>query len=464
MHAQQLSNLMSMLKLNDQTAQSTQQKQTELKKLQEETEKTKLQIEEAEKAIEKANGEVNSAKKEQTEAQKQREEADRKRVIQERDFLAKKKELDRKDMAVKQRTTHIMGLRDKLIELARNLVKSSDSTVASLGQEILKESFLEAENLLAAYAKHPGPETAEPLSELVGSSEEALEAALPKGLGFAFWQKYSMKDGSKTAYVGVVRQTAETDEGIVLITVTEKKVEDIDVFPLGLSVAFWDPDDWSKPVAYNLYLRPNGEAGIDRFVIKGDRWTVPDTETDFLDEGPPKKVYGVEKPLYFMKLDDFKTKHAEIYKAAAASNREGFSTMVAMLENEKIFNANKITELAAGNMLPGLRETFVQLLTESIKRTKVKGVEIASASNLKLDVYGLVAAMALKPGFKIEGIRPSPASTSTKSETCGILCEYRPFDEGIKHGRLTFTRDSPEGKWMLLNFEPSVALSLTSAE
>ena len=124
-----------------------------------------------------------------------------------------------------------MGLRDKLMDVAKSLVNSTDPSVAALGQDILKESSLEAQTLLAAYAKQPGRGTAEPLQELVGSREETLEAAVTKGLGFAFWQKYSMKDGTKTAYVGVVRQTLDTDEGIVLVTVTEKKVENVDVFP-----------------------------------------------------------------------------------------------------------------------------------------------------------------------------------------------------------------------------------------
>ena len=98
----------------------------------------------------------------------------------------------------------------------------------------------------------------------------------------------------------------------------------------------------------NLYLRPTGEAGIDRFAIKGGSWTIPDTETDFLDEGPPKKIYGVEKPLNFMSLDDFKKK-ADIFKAASESNREGFSNMVAMLENEKTFDEQDRRTLRGAN-------------------------------------------------------------------------------------------------------------------
>jgi hypothetical protein len=461
MHTQQLEGLSSMLKLNKETAESTQDQTSRLNKLKEDTKNTEEEAKAAKEAADKAKEEALAAEKEKLAAQRSREEAGIKLQRNIKDFADRQKELDRQTAAVKQRTAHILVLRDKLIDLARNLVNSTDPSVATIGQDILKESSLEAQNLLAAYAKQPGQTTAEPLQELVGSREEILEAALTKGLGFTFWQKYSMKDGTKTAYVGVFRQTADADEGIVLLTVTEKKVKDVDVFPLGVSVALWDSDDWYKPVAYNLYLRPTGEAGIDRFTIKGDFWTVPDTETDFLDQGPPKKTYGVEKPLYFMKLDDFKKK-ADIFKAAKESNREGFSTMVAMLENEKTFDANKIAEPFAAPMPKGLRETFVQLLTESVKRAKVNGVEIASASNLKSAVHGSIAATALKPGFKIEEVHPS--APSTNGETCSILCEYHPVDEGIRHARLTFTRDTPESKWMLLKFENPVVLSLARAE
>jgi hypothetical protein len=466
MHAQQLTNLMSMLKLNDQTAQNTQQKQTELKKLQDETEKTKLEVEEAKKAVDKAKAEALLAEKEKAEAQNQRKSADDGLRKQQREVRDKKQELSRQEKAIKQRTIHITELRDKMVDLAKNLVNSTDPSVVTLGQEILKDSLLEAHNLLAAYAKRPGKVTAEALQVLVGSKEEPLEAALAKGLGFAFWQKYSMKDGSKTAYVGAVRQTFETDEGVVMLLIREKKLQSVDVFPLILSVALWDPDDWNKAVACNLYLRPTGEAGIDRFDIKGGFWTVPDTETDFLDQGPPKVLFGTEKPLSFMNLNDFKEKHPDIFKAASESNRERFSNMVEMLANEKGFNPNKIAEPFVQLMPKGLRGAFVQLLTESVQRTPVKAVPIASTSNLKPEVYGSIAATVLKPGFKIGEVGPSSASTVSpgRGETCVILSEYHPIDEGVKHARLTFTRDGPDDKWMLLNFEQSVALSLTGAE
>ena len=176
---------------------------------------------------------------------------------------------------------------------------------------------------------------------------------------------------------------------------------------------------------------------------------------EFAREVPPKEIYGSEKPLYFMSFDDFK-KEAEIYEKAKASDDWGFLNMVAMLENEKGFDANKIAEPT--EMPKEIRDTFVQLLTESVKkRDEVKTVEIAPASKLTSEeVYGLIAAAALKPDFKIEDVELSQASTvsSTKGETCSIRCGYTTkLSESVQHVRLTFTREGSDGKWMLLNFE-----------
>ena len=465
MHQQQLEGLSSMLSLNQKTTESTKQQQTELNALRDEAKKIQGEAEEAKKAVAKAKSDALAAEKEKADAQRQREEEDSKHGKRAREFADKEKELARQEAAVKQRSAHITELRDKLSILARHMVDSKDPSIATLGRDIQKESSLEAEKLLAAYSKQPGTKTAEPLQELVGASEETLEAMLPKGLGFAFWQRYSMKDGTDTAYLGVVRQTADTDEGVVSLTMTGKKVENVDVFPLIVSVALWAPGDWNKSIAYNLYLRPDGEVGIDPFDIQRDFWTVPDIYTEYHSEGPPKKIFGVEKPLYFMKLEDFK-KRTDIFKAARTSDREGFSNMVAMLENEKTFDATKIAQPYAEQMPKGMRETFVQLLTESVKRAKVKSVEIASPSNLKPEVHGLIAAAALKPDFRIEEVELTPAlsASSTKKEIYFIRCAYRPVDEPIKHARLTFVREGSNGKWMLQNFENPFAPSLAKAE
>jgi hypothetical protein len=336
------------------------------------------------------------------------------------------------------------------------MVGATDSSVATLGQNILKEDSLQANKSLVAYANQPGKDTAESLDDLVGSSEEALENALSQGLGFTVWHKYSMKDGTLTEYVGVVRQTDVIDEGVVLLTVREKTIVNVEVFPKALSIVGRDPDDWNKQIAYNLYLRPTGEPGIDLFEPKGDRWTIPETMTDFAGQGSLKEIYGSDKPLYFMSFDDFK-KEAEIYESTKASYRGPFSDMIAMLENEKGFDANKIAEPFATKMPKGIRDTFVQLLRESVKRADVKSVEIASASKLTREVYGPIAAAALKPDFKIEDLGLSQASTvsSTKGETCFILCGYRTTEpsQPIQHARLTFTREGSDDKWMLLDFE-----------
>ena len=231
MHQQQLANLSSMLKVNKETAENTEQQRGLLKELQEEI-RTKLAVaEKAQKDADQATAAANSAENARRLAQTKVKKALIDLRVARQDITKKVGELSRKEKAVEQRATHIMDLRGKLIDMAKSMVDSTDSSVATLGKNILKEDSLEANKSLAAYAEQPGKDTAKSLDDLVGSSEETLETALSEGLGFTLWQKYSMKDGTKTAYIGVVRQTDVIDEGFVWLTVREKKVVNVIVFP-----------------------------------------------------------------------------------------------------------------------------------------------------------------------------------------------------------------------------------------
>ena len=142
--------------------------------------------------------------------------------------------------------------------------------------------------------------------------------------------------------------------------------------------------------------------------------------------------------------------------------------MVAMLENEKGFDANKIAEPFATKMPKEIRDTFVQLLTESVKRTEVKSVEIASASKLTHKVYGPIAAAALKPDFKIEDVQSRSGFNGVVNTGRNLLHSLWIQDYGtvapIQHARLTFTREGSDDKWMLLDFENPVVLPSARAE
>jgi hypothetical protein len=388
-----------------------------------------------------------------------------------------------REKKVTQRAAHITELKAKLLEIADKMVGSTDPSIVKFGKDIQKEASDEAKNLLSGYVREFGKNrkkddaNANALNELVGSSAETLETTLTKekGLGFTFWQKYHKT--KLTTYIGVVRQTGSTADGVVLISTDgaspPKEISDMQVFAQLVSIAGRDPDDWSKRIAYNVYLRPTGELGIDAFTPNTDHWTIPEAENDFKEaddkEAKHEKIFGSETPMEFMSLDDFKKR--EIYRVAKASYRGAFSNMLSMLENEMRFDPKKIAD--ATGMPTEIRAAFVQLLAEahqeSLKHGPVESASmIASGSDLKPEVYGRIAAMALMNGFKVENTQPSHSSSAspTKDLTSVILCGYSIFDEpSIKrHARLTFTHEGSDGKWMLLKFENPVVLPSTRAE
>jgi hypothetical protein len=465
MHSEQLQNLKSMLEVNQGQRMEFENMQKEANKAKQSTEQAKEDTKRAQEAAAQARTNADEAKREIDEAQRIRIQLDTElQRIEEK--LEKSREtqfeLNRKETVLRQRAAQITELRRKLIDTAKSLVSFTDPNVAALGRKIQEDALPEAEKLLAEYATNPGDDiAAQSLEDLIGFSEAKLEIVLSKELGFAVWQKYSKKDETETAYIGVVHQTHLFLEGVVLLTVRETRVEDVDVFPKAFSVIGWDPNNWDKAIGYNLYPRPTGELGIDRFRPRTGQWTIQQAMTDFANEGPPKQIHGEDKPLWFMKFEDFKNEKG-VYEEARRANRLGFADVVAMLENEKSFEADGIAESFSAELPKGLRKAFVQLLTEAVKHAEVKTVKIASASRLPPEVYGRIAAAALKPDFKIVGVgaRQGSTMTSTKGETFFIRCQYHNVRSSASgavpsEATITFTREGPDEEWMLLNFESS---------
>lgn len=225
MHQQQLERLSSMLDLDKKTTESTKQKQAELDKLQEETKRIQLEAQEAQKTVDHAAAEVVSAKRQKDLVQRSFEQITHSLEQKRQESEKNQRDLALREAAFSQRADTIIALKDRLTGVAKHLVDSTDASVATLGRDILKEfSPLDVKKMLTAYAKQPGKDTAKPLDDLLGSGEETLDTALrgEQGLGFSFWQKYTRKDGTKTAYVGVVHQTDVTDDGVVLLTARGK--------------------------------------------------------------------------------------------------------------------------------------------------------------------------------------------------------------------------------------------------
>ena len=473
MHDQQMSQLSAMLKLNRETAADTAEKIKE-------AEVAKQNVNGAKAEAEQAKADANKARASAASLLEQSNETNERVNKRFKELRDKENEQARKANIFDQQVQYIKELKGQLIELAR-LIRSRDSSVATMAETILNEASVEAKNLLSRYAREFGKDrkkddaNANALNELVGSSAKALETALTqeKWLGFVFWQKYAKNDKAPTTYIGVVRQTTNTAEGVILISTegpnpAEEKVSDVQVFGHLVSVAGRDPDNWNKLIAYNVYLRPTGELGIDAFTPNTDHWTIPETESDFKEsddnEAKHDTLSGSEQPMAFMSLQDFK-KNAELYDAAKSSYRREFSSMIGMLENETHFDPKKIGDTA--EMPAEIRDALVQLLAEShqesLKPGPIKSAKmIAPGSDLKPEVYGRIAAMALMKDFKTERTQPADSSvTSTKDQACIILCGYSTFDEAPikRHARLTLTREGTDGKWMLLNFENPIVLS-----
>ena len=464
MHNTHLDNLTQMLELSTKVRNDADQAKDDAKQAKDDAKQAKDDAKKAYEQAEVAQTQASKAEEQRYNKLRQMELFQRKLDAQFRQLEEAQTKLDELD----RRTQHVMRLRDRLFDMAtKKLVNSTDASVAALGHQIQDQVFLEAKGLLTEYARQPGnDETGDSLENLVGTPEEVLHTALTGGLGFTFWQKYAKADGTLTGYVGVVNQTALAHEGIVYITVRDKRVHRVEVFPRGLSVATPDPDDWNDKwgKGYNLYVRHSGDRhsgdlGIDFFETDDQYWTMADTMNDFPGEKTPIAIHGSEMLLNFMSFADFK-REGEIFQKAQA-HRGDFGYLLAMLQNAEDFDANRIAEPFARDMANGLRDTFVRLLTEAVNRPTMS-VKIAPGSALTDKVYGRIAAAALKPGFKITavGSRQDSTMTSAQGETYFIRCEYHNLSseadlEVRSEVTLTFARRGSDGAWMLLNFESS---------
>ncbi len=198
-------------------------------------------------------------------------------------------------------------------------------------------------------------------------------------------------------------------------------------------------------------------------------WTLIEAASE--DEGRSENIYGTEKRLAFVTLEDLRKQDPKLVASALDTKFSDFSVAMAMIENEKHFDPVRLLQPLQQESHGGIRETVNQLLTAAIKHESPAD-KLAPASTVKTDIFGKVAATVLKPGIHFVELKPRESSSSSSTESgksrvrsqASLTFEYESATKEKRSARLTLARENPDGQWLLANFEDPVAFGLATGE
>src|SRR5262249_23361075 len=208
------------------------------------------------------------------------------------------------------------------------------------------------------------------------------------------------------------------------------------------------------PIGYVVYEAMSPEdkrSGADSFTEVSATWTLSQT-------GPGKGrknvkvISGEEKPLQWTSVVDLKQRYSQLFESAKGDSSD-FAQAVAMLENAANYNAAILSDHFPKQGPKELRDAFVQLVTTAVKHD-TSAVGFLVGPNITRDVFGRIAAAALKPEFRpisVSAVQPRVQSAASAravpSDRYSIICEYSPEPKTLKRARFTFNRGDSENVW-----------------
>lgn len=468
MTTQELENVSSMLRLHGDTAKSTEAQRKRYNELHEQAVREKEELDKARFEADRAKADAALAKKEGQDAAKAAADAREQADAANKDMLAKKAELDRQSDEINQRADKIGDLNQKLIELATRVAATSsiNQALRELAGNILKEYSPDPQNLLTNFASNPSRETFSALQNLIGASANNLEPSLKTGSDFAFWQRVisTPKDDARSFYVGVLRQTALSNDNMLFVRIENEKVVDVSGFSKILAVRVPSANDWNEMTGYVLYEDISDKrSGAESFPPVGETWTVAHTLR--AETSPGEALFGLEKPLPWTSIADLKQKYSALFKAVTSdtpgSDGAELSEAISMLDRAQIFPIESIKDHFPKSAPEDLRQAFAGLLTSAIKHeTSVPGIKIAP--KLARNIFGKIAAAALKPSFRPIDVTANKKRIDSQPhqealpELYTVLCEHTSRTDRLNKVRFSFSRDTAGSAWTLVNFEESV--------
>lgn len=463
MNKQELGNVKSMLEVHELTVKSTEDQRKKYNDLREQSNREREQVEKSRQEADQAKVEANNAIKNAQDASKSASDAAAKIEKAEKELAAKESELNRKSEEVNKRATKIGDLNQKLIELATAMLSpSSESVTRELATNILRDYSPEPKSLLKAFADQPSESSAKMLKNLIGKGTKELIAGLKEGLGFSFWQKVSRagKGDEAPTYLGVVRQTDNANENVVLLNTHKEKIVEVYAFQKVIVVSAPDTQNWNQPANYLLYrsVSSTERSGVDSYASREKTWTL----VQGLEGTQAEPIFGVERELAITNIADLKTIDAETLDIAKLDTTSDFAEALSMLSNAEHF---KPADIVGARVEPKeVRDILVDLLTAGVEH-KTAVPRLRLGNGLKLDVFGRFAAAALKPSFALVSISKfnyRNPSTAEAPQGYSIICQYFTVLKQMKRNRITLTHDSSADEWILTTYDDPYVLPTTS--
>lgn len=371
------------------------------------------------------------------------------------------------DSALSDRAANIELLRQNLEQLASQVIIDDvfeESESAKLALTILVEILRNPDQLepaqlmsqlLSKFAADPNEETREALYSLVGMSEDTLDTLVRANPNYSFWVYLQDNvDPSGSFYFGAVDQADDAYNHVVFIMSDEGRVVDFVFFERVIGVRMPDSSDWNWEIGYIVAPTEGEDEEIPIGPAQTD-WSF--TEELFAQEDfSSDPVFGNERRVRLLSIDEVQERYPAVYREWS---REG-DRYSAPLLNIEMYNRSKTFDAARlrgldDSMPPGLKEAFTRLLNAAVARDLAEGAKYLHGT-LDTEILGWVAAMALRPRFRVVDVELVTPPLATQQEASSspklslIVAEYDTDPDGdSRRVEFEFVRQETTDRWVL---------------
>lgn len=405
------------------------------------------------------------------------EQIDLKRRIQDeltaaRHKLEKKEnDLTKRSEDLVKRAGSIADLQRELGDLAEAVIEAlpASSTVHQMAVDSKSKYVIDPIGVLTEYSRNLQDKSAtRALQKLAGLSEKRLRAVIDEfnGLGFAFWLTVKDPEDDQVGFFAVARQTERSYEGIVVITVTENRVTQIEQVDEIVATKLLSEEDWSQHIAHFLIFTADD---VDYEEIRTE-----DTKTWLLtslveiSEPEVKTLYGQFSGVEYFAPAAFKQKMREFDEGRDALKHayEPPALNFDMWRRAQRFASEVLPNMNLEQLPESLKAPFEEFLTSAVHQTSDLGA-IRLSPTIRSDVVGKVAAAALRPEFRIVDVRPfalpqdarQKGPVGSELETRGFIVKAR-FRRGedpsdLETVEFELLQREQEAHWLLNGFKRS---------
>jgi len=287
-----------------------------------------------------------------------------------------------------------------------------------------------------------------------------------QGFGASLWLQAEKDAGQLLGLVAVKRQDEIGYHDIVIFDSRDGRIQRVNFAREAFAVRLPKSDDWADVGVYLSFKITDSEIKIMRFEhLNGDTWNL----TNELPKiGEARNLKPLEGNDFFKRLLNPEDLEARLSAQALETNDVEINLILGMIQRagnlEKVLRSANLDQAP-----PDLSTVLEHLLKASITRNQSSAEPLVDPK-LPKATLGKIAAAALQPEFRVEGIRfgmpadvilqqkpfqsPNATGSVDSPNIVRVFASYLKFSGELDSANLvfTFSRTSPTEQWRLTDF------------